>query len=125
MRKRRGRHASQGPISQINHPSAKAPAALGLKAGPAVGRWVWTCRAHFETHLRDELQLSKVAPRVLGPGLVDSSGVPARPPAFARAGFQVTQVLPPGALAVELDRLPPGPLHLQAWAVDTDQGNQL
>lgn len=93
---------------------------------PQAGRWLWTCRDGFEAHLFEELAWAGAAPRLLGAGLVESAPVPA-PPAFARTGFPVAEVLPPGAAgraAAALARLG-RPLCLQAWTADTLGGNAL
>jgi 23S rRNA (cytidine2498-2'-O)-methyltransferase len=91
---------------------------------PNPGRWLWTCRAGFEGHLFEELAWAKSSPRLLGAGLVESSGAPKGPaPAFGRMGFVVDAVVrTPAEAAKALGR---EPLVLQCWAADTDEGNAL
>lgn len=92
---------------------------------PRVGCWLWACREGFEGVLRDELADAGLAARVLGPGLAESAGRPARAPTFARLGFEVQWVGPwkeetPGELA----RRWPEAVWIQAWVPDTTEGNR-
>lgn len=89
---------------------------------PAVGRWLWTCRAGFEAQLFEELAWQKAKPALLGPALVES-GPPRATPAFGRMGFEVTALADSPAEAVS--GLPRGPAHVQVWVPDTDAGNAL
>lgn len=93
---------------------------------PSRGRWLWTCRAGFETHLFEELAWAGGQPRLVGPALVESTS-PKQPPAFARMGFPVAAVV--GAplegaveeIAARLKQAAGGaPMHVQVWAPDAD-----
>ncbi|GEN10955.1 23S rRNA (cytidine2498-2'-O)-methyltransferase [Myxococcus fulvus] len=100
---------------------------------PVAGRWLWTCRAGFESHLFEELAWAGAAPRLLGDALVESERSPSPPPAFARAGYQVVASLPPGAPEVlaeaaarSIGVLPgAGPWVLQSFTPDSPRGNPL
>jgi 23S rRNA (cytidine2498-2'-O)-methyltransferase len=88
---------------------------------PTPGRWLWTCRAGFEAQLYEELAWKKVAPRLLGPALVESDALTTDAPAFARMGFLVTHVVRSPAEAAAA--LPARALYVQAWVPDTDAAN--
>jgi hypothetical protein len=98
----------------------KVPPLPASTLAPAPGRWLWTCRAGFEGHLYEELAWQEAEPRLLGAGLVESDSV-RNPPAFARVGFPVRQVV--GSIAKI--SLPKEAFNLQVWAPDTEPGNRL
>ncbi len=109
--------------------------------------WTWTCRPGFEADLVEELTRAgkMLAPRVVAPALVESSGRPAQWPCFARAGFPVgASVTLPGdggaeadraravavavALAATLDATfegKPRGWMSQAWVPDADESNPM
>ena len=96
---------------------------------PRLGSWLWTCRAGFETHLHQELQLQRAVPEVLGAGLLSSAKRPRTDPTFARTGFLVRARAqgPIDAAARTLaERLVrEGPLTVRVWSADTDEGQKL
>ncbi len=86
---------------------------------PTVGRWLWTCREGFESHLFEELAWAKAKPRLLGPALVESDSVRGELPMFARMGFHVAQL----AHRPSDVQWPSGPLFIQAWVPDSTLAN--
>lgn len=116
------RAPSEPPIRVPQAPArARAPELPNPTLIPRPGQWLWTCRAGFEAHLFEELVWAKASARVLGPALLESAAVQ-KLPAFVRSGFRIDAVLP------STDAMPAlpasGPVHVQAWAPDTDQGNR-
>jgi 23S rRNA (cytidine2498-2'-O)-methyltransferase len=96
---------------------------------PRLGRWLWTCRAGFETHLSQELALLKSDPEMLRPGFLASGRRPARELAFARTGFLV-RARAQGPVEAAVEALAPrlvraGPLTVRAWSADTEEGQRL
>lgn len=84
-----------------------------------MGRWLFTCREGFESHLFEELAWAKGKPKLLGPTLVESDSVRGEPPAFARMGFRVERL----AKSVDEVVFAPGPLLVQAWVPDSTLAN--
>ncbi len=91
-------------------------------------RWLWTCRAGFESAVAQEVG----GGRVPAPALVESSSKRAVWPVFARAGFQCDAECDASveatttALCAALDRTfakRPRAWLLQAWVPDSDQSN--
>lgn len=88
---------------------------------PTPGLWLWTCREGFEAPLFEELCWQKAGATLLGPGLVQSERLPARPCTFARMGFRISQLVttPQQAAAA----LPNEPTRVQVWVPDTQVAN--
>ncbi|MFN0061397.1 MAG: 23S rRNA (cytidine(2498)-2'-O)-methyltransferase RlmM [Myxococcaceae bacterium] len=99
---------------------------------PKPQHFLLTCRVGFESHLVQELEADpRQAPRVLGPGLVETRSAPKKEPIFARTGFVVLGTSaridagPRGALQGAFRKLAKEhPFHLQVWALDTDDANR-
>lgn len=93
---------------------------------PEPGKWLWTGRAGFEAQLLEELVWGKKNPLLLGPALVASEPFTGenplpQPPAFARMGFLITDVVRTPAEAASA--LPDEPTKVQVWVPDTDVAN--
>ncbi|WP_395836897.1 23S rRNA (cytidine(2498)-2'-O)-methyltransferase RlmM [Cystobacter fuscus] len=128
------RNAAARPPPGASPPRVKAPVPPPTTLPAQPGRWLWTCRAGFESHLFEELAWVGASPRMLGEVLVESETRPAEPPVFARTGIRVLTSLPSGqsldqtagALAERiLDALPKGMLVLQSFTPDSPAGNRL
>jgi 23S rRNA (cytidine2498-2'-O)-methyltransferase len=92
---------------------------------PTVGRWLWACRAGFEAILCEEFERAGLSAREIEPGLVESAGRPDEPPTFARLGFPVEWVGPTGPeVAARLAQHWKGPVWVQAWVPDSEEGNR-
>ena len=85
------------------------------------GRWLWTCRAGFESQLYEELAWRRAHARLLGEALVESGPIEGDPPTFARRGFPVAALASSPAEAAAA--LPQVPAKVQVWVPDTDQAN--
>ncbi|WP_081713688.1 23S rRNA (cytidine(2498)-2'-O)-methyltransferase RlmM [Cystobacter fuscus] len=128
------RNAAARPPPGASPPRVKAPAPPPTTLPAQPDRWLWTCRAGFESHLFEELAWAGASPRMLGEVLVESETRPSEPPVFARTGIRVLTSLPSeqnldpmaGALAERiLDTLPKGMLVLQSFTPDSPEGNRL
>jgi 23S rRNA (cytidine2498-2'-O)-methyltransferase len=71
---------------------------------PRISRYVFLCRAGFETFLHQELVRRGLKPSQLGPGAVECEPTDFIP-VFGRAGFRVIAALPPAG-------------SVEAWAAD-------
>lgn len=104
----------------------RIPAVPKVTLVPEPGMWLWTGRAGFEAMLFEELAWGKKEPVLLGPALVASQPFTGEnplpePPAFARMGFLVTDVVRTPAEAAAA--LPHEPTKVQVWVPDTDVAN--
>ena len=104
-------------------PRIKPPPLPTTTLEPTPGRWVWTCRAGFEGHLYEELAGLKLAPRLLGEALVESTRPVNKRPAFGRQCFPADDLVSSPAAAQRALGREPG--KLQVWSVDTDAGHRL
>ncbi len=118
----------KAPKSPSAPPPPARPGPPGATLSPKIGGWLWTCRAGFERHLFEELAAAGAAPRLLGDALVEAARRIEEPPVFGRMGFEVISLISgtesPAEVARSLHRAARDrPLCVQAWSVDSDQGN--
>ncbi|WP_346729825.1 23S rRNA (cytidine(2498)-2'-O)-methyltransferase RlmM, partial [Corallococcus exiguus] len=113
-------------------PRARVPSMPSQTLAAQPGRWLWTCREGFESHLFEELTWAGAGPRLLGPALVESEQRPEVPPAFGRAVERVVATwAPSGGAQVPVENLVAAmsglpsrvPWLLRAYTPDSAKGN--
>ncbi|PZR14533.1 MAG: 23S rRNA (cytidine(2498)-2'-O)-methyltransferase RlmM [Archangium gephyra] len=115
------------PPPKVEPPKrVKVPTLPQVTLVPEAGQWLWTCRAGFEAQLFEELAWGKKNPILLGTALVASEPYTGenplpQPPAFARMGFLISDVVRTPADAAAA--LPDEPTRVQVWVPDTDAAN--
>lgn len=115
------------PPPKVEPPKrVKIPAMPAVTLVPEPGHWLWTCRQGFEAQLYEELAWGKKNPFLLGPALVASEPYTGenplpQPPAFARMGFLISDIVRSPADAA--GALPDEPTKVQVWVPDTDVAN--
>lgn len=101
----------------------RAPPLPATALAPQTRRWLWTCRAGFESSLYEELAWAKCSPRLLGETFVESAPPPRTLPTFGRMGFPVSAVVATPEAAQDVLGEATG--MLQVWSADGDGGHAL